>query len=101
MNEEVTVIIPAYNAAKVIGDAVASIQKQTFSNWHLIIVENGSIDDTTSVCESFCQEDSRISLVHSSKGVSNARNFGLGQVKTPWFTEELPFMLKEPLETRP
>lgn len=86
MNEEVTVIIPAYNAAKVIGDAVASIQKQTFFNWHLIIVENGSIDDTTSVCESFCQEDSRISLVHSSKGVSNARNFGLGQVKTPWFT---------------
>lgn len=86
MNEEVTVIIPAYNAAKVIGNAVASIQKQTFSNWHLIIVENGSIDDTTSVCESFCQEDSRISLVHSSKGVSNARNFGLGQVKTPWFT---------------
>lgn len=86
MNEEVTVIIPAYNAAKVIEDAIASVQKQTFSNWHLLIVENGSTDDTTSVCESFCQEDSRISLVHSPKGVSNARNFGLGQVKTPWFT---------------
>lgn len=78
-----SVIIPAYNAEKFISIAVNSVREQTLNDWELIIVENGSTDNTTAVCERFLN-DGRISLLHSEKGVSSARNTGINAAKGMW-----------------
>ena len=78
-----SIIIPAYNAEKFIHLAVKSVQKQSVDDWELIIVENGSKDDTTAVCEKFLN-DRRVSLLHSKKGVSAARNIGIEAARGTW-----------------
>lgn len=75
-NPEVSIIIPAYNAEKWLPDAVRSVLAQTFTNWELIIVNDGSADRTAQVAESF--QDGRIRVLHQANaGVSAARNAGL------------------------
>lgn len=74
----VSVIIPAYNAQKFIKETIESVKKQTYSDWELIVVNDGSTDDTVTVLEN--EGDQRIRLVHqANKGVSSARNNGLRQ----------------------
>lgn len=77
MNPLVSVIIPAYNVEKYIGESIASVLGQTFTNWELIIINDGSTDKTQEVVEQFLT-DKRIVLVNQqNKGVSAARNKGL------------------------
>lgn len=78
-----SVIIPAYNAEQFIHIAIKSVQEQICGDWELIIVENGSTDNTTVVCESYL-DDGRIRLLHSEKGVSKARNTGIKAAKGEW-----------------
>ena len=78
-----SVIIPAYNAEKFIHIAIQSVREQTIDDWELIIVENGSTDNTTAVCENFLN-DKRIKLFHSEKGVSSARNKGISVALGTW-----------------
>lgn len=96
---EFSVIIPAYNAEKFIHIAVKSVQEQTSNDWELIIVENGSTDNTTDVCESFLG-DSRIKLFHSEKGVSAARNRGINAAIGRWlvFLDADDQLLKDTLQ---
>lgn len=78
-----SVIIPAYNAEKFIHIAIKSVQEQSIEDWELIIVENGSTDNTTIACERFLN-DRRVTLLHSKKGVSAARNAGIEAAKGMW-----------------
>ena len=72
----ITVIIPAYNAAKTIVCCVESLLSQTYRDWELIIIDDGSTDNTLGVCQSF--HDRRIQAYHKKNGgVSSARNYGL------------------------
>lgn len=72
---EVSVIIPAYNAEPWLAAAVASVQAQTFTNWELIIVNDGSTDGTILAAHTF--GDPRIRVVdQANAGVSAARNAG-------------------------
>lgn len=75
-----SIIMPAYNAEKYIKFAIESVIKQNYKNWELIIVENGSTDNTTEKCKQYLY-DERISLYHSAKGVSRARNYGINKAK--------------------
>jgi len=76
MNPKVTVLMPAYNAGKYIAAAVQSALDQTFADFELLIVDDGSFDDTVSVTESF--DDDRIRLIRQEQGgVSAALNKGL------------------------
>jgi len=69
----VSICMPAYNAGKYIGDAVTSILKQSYSNWELIIVNDGSTDDTVQQLEKIT--DSRIKVFHQeNKGQCSAAN---------------------------
>jgi len=77
MNPRVTVLMPAYNAGKYIAEAVQSVLDQTFTDYELLVVDDGSSDDTVAVLERF--DDARIRLVKQERtGISPALNRGLG-----------------------
>lgn len=76
----ISVIVPAYNAEKTIGHCVKSIIAQTYVDWELILVDDGSTDKTLDVCRLF--DDSRIKVLHQNNGgVSSARNKGMESAK--------------------
>jgi glycosyltransferase involved in cell wall biosynthesis len=71
----VSIIVPAFNAEAYVDDALSSIQKQIYSNWECIIVNDGSTDNSKQVIESFIKADSRFQLINiENSGVCVARN---------------------------
>ncbi len=79
MNNKVSIVMPCYNAEKYISEAIESILLQTYTNWELIIVDDGSIDESKNIINKFKQKDARIKVfTHTeNKGVSAARNLGI------------------------
>src|SRR5690349_16914620 len=72
----ITVLMPAYNAGRYIADAVRSVLEQRFTDFELLIIDDGSTDDTAAIVRSFA--DSRIRLLQQpNRGVAPALNFGL------------------------
>lgn len=81
----VSIVAPAYNIEKYLKAFVDSVLSQTYSNWELILVDDGSTDSCGSVCDDYAQKDSRISVIHQANGgLSNARNVGIKQSKGEW-----------------
>lgn len=79
---QVSIIMPAYNAAAFISKAVDSVKNQTFADWELLIVNDGSVDNTLQLAQDFASEDQRIRVIsQQNQGVSAARNAGLDQAK--------------------
>lgn len=79
-NPKVTVLMPAYNAGKYIGEAIASVMEQSFTDFELLIINDGSTDDTEKIIRSF--KDPRIVLIsQENKGVSAALNLGLSHAR--------------------
>src|SRR5688572_14520651 len=76
----VSVIIPLYNREQLVKRAVESVVAQTFKNWHLVIIDDCSTDNSFQVASSF--EDPRISVIKTKKnsGAAHARNFGIKEV---------------------
>ena len=74
----VSIIIPAYNAESYISSCVNGVLRQSFQNWELVIIDDGSTDNTLSICDQFAKRDSRIK-VHTKQntGVSDTRNIGI------------------------
>ncbi|ATP58493.1 hypothetical protein CPT03_19505 [Pedobacter ginsengisoli] len=81
MNPKITVFMAAYNAASYIQESIQSILDQTFENFELLIVNDGSTDETVVVINSF--KDSRIRLIHNDKnrGLTYTRNVVLNEAK--------------------
>jgi succinoglycan biosynthesis protein ExoO len=80
----VSVVIPAYNAEKTIGDAIESVLGQSFGDLEVIVVNDGSVDDTRRVVEAF--KDYRVILINHTcnKGEGAARNTGFSQCRGAW-----------------
>ncbi|HTI07198.1 MAG TPA: glycosyltransferase [Puia sp.] len=76
MNPKVTVLMPAYNAGKYIAEAIRSVLGQSFTDFELLIVDDGSSDNTLGVVHSFADPRIRL-LVQEKKGISLALNTGL------------------------
>jgi teichuronic acid biosynthesis glycosyltransferase TuaG len=72
----ISVITPAYNAARFIGETIESVQSQTYSNWEMVIVDDCSTDETVRVVEAYQKEDPRIKLysLQENSGSAVARN---------------------------
>lgn len=74
----VSVIVPAYNAEKYIAFCLDSIISQTHKNLEIIVVDDGSTDNTGKICDEYATKDSRIKVIHQeNKGLSGARNAAL------------------------
>ncbi|HMQ08617.1 MAG TPA: glycosyltransferase family A protein [Saprospiraceae bacterium] len=75
---KISVIIPCYNQAHYLPDALYSLQEQDYTDWEAIVVNDGSTDDTENVARSFAEDDHRIQVISKSNGgLSSARNAGM------------------------
>src|SRR5947207_2276441 len=82
----VSVIIPTYNYARFIAEALASVQSQTYSNWEMIVVDDGSTDDTEAVVKRIAADERRISYLRQENAQqAAARNNGIRQAKGNYF----------------
>ena len=74
-----SIVMPAYNSEKLLGESVASVMAQTYREWELLIVDDASEDGTASIAERLAREDSRVRLIRLEQngGVANARNVGM------------------------
>ena len=77
-NALISVIVPVYNAEKYLERSVGSIIGQTYKNLEIILVDDGSSDNSGAICDSFAEKDSRIRTIHKANGgASSARNAAL------------------------
>ena len=77
-NHLVSIIMPAYNAEKYIADSIRSVLAQTYSNWELIVVDDGSTDRTATIVQEFVDREPRIKYIFQENGrLGKARNTGL------------------------
>src|SRR5215213_6007654 len=78
----VSVVIPCYNQARFLGEAIESILSQGYSDFEVIVVDDGSQDDTEKVASRYATEDSRVKLVRQeNRGLAGARNTGLAEAR--------------------
>ena len=82
MQDLVSVIMPAYNAGRHVAESVRSVQAQTHAAWELVVVDDGSTDDTGEVVRRLAEEDARVRYVRRPNGGQGAaRNTGLGEAR--------------------
>ena len=78
MNKKISVIIPVYNTSKLLRRCLDSVINQTYKNLEIILINDGSTDDSLSICKEYSQNDSRIILIDKeNEGGGKARNAGL------------------------
>ena len=83
MKELVSIITPSFNSEKYIAQTIQSVQNQTYTNWELIVVDDASVDDTTTIVKKMAAIDLRITLIviEQNSGASKARNQGIKNAK--------------------
>ena len=75
---EISIIVPVYNVEKYLSKCIDSILNQTFNNFELILVDDGSTDSSIQICDEYRMKDKRIKVIHKQNGgLSSARNAGL------------------------
>ena len=78
----VSIIVPVYNAEKYLGRCLESIINQTYSNLEIILINDGSKDNSKKICEDYAKRDSRIIVIsQENKGSSRTRNTGIEKAK--------------------
>ncbi len=88
MKELVSIITPSFNSEKYIAQTIQSVQNQTYTNWELIIIDDASVDDTTTIVKKIAAIDLRITLIvlEQNSGASKARNQGIKNAKGNYLT---------------
>ena len=78
----ISVIVPVYNVEPYLRECIESILGQTYRDFELILVNDGSTDDSGTICDEYAAQDTRIRVLHQkNSGVSVARNVGLDSVQ--------------------
>ena len=84
---KVSIIVPVYNTEKYLARCIDSILAQTFTDFELILVNDGSKDNSGKICDEYAQKDSRIVVIHKENGgVSSARNKGIDVAQGEWIS---------------
>lgn len=82
---KVSIIVPVYNTEKYLSQCVDSILRQTWSDWELLLVDDGSTDGSGALCDAYAVQDERVRVFHQPNGgVSSARNYGVEQAQGDW-----------------
>lgn len=87
MTPKISVIVPVYNVEKYLPRCIDSILSQTFKNFELLLIDDGSPDNSGKICDEYAKRDSRVKVFHKPNGgVSSARNLGLDKASGEWVT---------------
>ena len=85
MIRKVSVIIPVYNAERFLCECLDSVIAQTFTDFEVILVDDGSTDGSGAICDEYASIDNRVSVIHNNNGgVSAARNVGIERANGKW-----------------
>lgn len=85
MNPKISVIIPVYNTENYLRECLDSILAQTFTDFEVLVINDGSTDGSVEICDEYAQKDARVKVFHKENGgVSSARNLGLDNAKGEW-----------------
>jgi glycosyltransferase involved in cell wall biosynthesis len=78
----ISIIVPVYNVEKFLPKCIESIVNQTYTNFELILIDDGSTDNSGNICDLFAENDNRIKVIHQNNaGVSTARNNGIKEAR--------------------
>lgn len=84
---EISVIVPVYNTEAYLHKCIDSILNQSFTNFELLLIDDGSTDKSGQICDEYAKKDFRVKVFHKNNGgVSSARNIGLNNAKGQWVT---------------
>lgn len=84
---KISVIVPVYNVEKYLNRCVDSILNQTFEDFELILVDDGSPDNCSNICDEYAQKDNRVKVIHKKNGgLSDARNAGIDCAIGEWLS---------------
>lgn len=85
LSVRISVIVPVYNASDTIASCIESIQRQTMADFQLVVVDDGSSDNSGAICDSYAARDSRITVVHQQNlGRTAARQRGTAAAVGEW-----------------
>lgn len=85
INCKFSIICPVYNAGKYLNVAIESVLLQSYIHWELILIDDGSTDDSGDICNDYAKRDQRIRVFHEkNQGVSAARNAGIEMARGNW-----------------
>ena len=88
MKKNVSIIVPVYKVEKYLAKCVDSILNQTYKNFELILVDDGSPDNCGKICDEYAMKDERIRVFHKENGgLSDARNYGIKKAKCEIYVE--------------
>ena len=86
-NNTLGIIVPVYNAEGYLDDCIGSILAQSWKEWRLILVDDGSTDESANICDRYAAQDHRIKVMHQSNmGLVNARHTGVKNINTKYVT---------------
>ena len=81
----ISIIIPVYNTEQYLPRCIDSILSQSFTDYELLLIDDGSTDGSNALCDAYAEKDNRIRVFHKENGgVSSARNLGLKEAKGEW-----------------
>ena len=83
-NPLISIILPTYNRAKMLEKAILSIVNQCYTNWELIIIDNSSIDDTSSVIAKFNDDRIKFLTIQNNGSIGKSRNYGIRKARGEW-----------------
>lgn len=84
---EISIIVPAYNVEKYLDKCMKSILSQTFEDFEVLLIDDGSKDTTPQICDKYAALDSRVKAYHKNNGgLSDARNYGLDRMSGKYVT---------------
>ena len=85
--DKISIVVPVYNSERYLGKCVEGVITQTYQNWELILVDDGSVDKSAAICDEYAAQDLRIKVFHKKNGgVSSARNRGMDNATGKWVT---------------
>lgn len=87
MNTTLAIVVPVYNVERYLCECIDSILVSSFTNFELLLIDDGSTDSSGTICNDYVQKDSRVKVFHKPNGgVSSARNVGIEHTKAEWIT---------------
>lgn len=87
MEELISIVVPVYNVEPYLRKCIESIIQQTYKNIEILLIDDGSKDNSGKICDDFAKEDARIKVIHKKNGgLSDARNVGIDNAKGEYIT---------------